>query len=187
MVAEFQRLLGPATPGPGPGHVLGKLSQVQRADKRRLAAEEDREWSSAVAEYLTFLSNEEDIETIEAEDVAEEVVKKKEVVDNGLPDYSRDEDCISYMRERLEEGGKRAGAGVWSSVNIPHLLRAREAATARRQEWEQWAVARHGSLAAAVANPRLKVGEYSLSSRQIVILKLLIGSQAGRAAGGGVD
>ena len=160
VVAEFQRLLGPATPSPGPGHVLGKLSQVQRADKRRLAAEEDREWSSAVAEYLTFLSNEEDIETIEAEDVAEEVVKKKEVVDDGLPDYSRDEDCISYMRERLEEGGRRAGAGVWSSANIPHLLRAREAATARRQEWEQWAVARHGSLAVAVANPRLKVGEY---------------------------
>ena len=145
-MAEFQRLLGPATPSPGPGHVLGKLSQVQRADKRRLAAEEDREWSSAVAEYLTFLSNEEDIETIEAEDVAEEVVKKKEVVDNGLPDYSRDEDCISY--------------GVWSSANLPHLLRVREAAAARRQEWEQWAVARHGSLAVAVANPRLKVGEY---------------------------
>ena len=48
-MAKFQWLLVPATliPGQGPGQVLGKLCQGQRADKRRLAAEEDWEWRAS--------------------------------------------------------------------------------------------------------------------------------------------
>ena len=46
-MAKFQWLLVPATLSPGPGQVLGKLCQGQRADKRRLAAEEDWEWRAA--------------------------------------------------------------------------------------------------------------------------------------------
>ena len=46
-MAKFQWLLVPATLSPGPGQVLGKLCQGQRADKRRLAAEEDWEWRAS--------------------------------------------------------------------------------------------------------------------------------------------
>ena len=46
---------------------------------------------------------------------------------------------------------------VWSSSALVLLLRAREQARLRRQEWEDWAVEKHGSLQAAYSNPRVKV------------------------------
>ena len=43
---------------------------------------------------------------------------------------------------------------VWGARAMAALLKARVAAHRRRQEWEDWAVRKHGSLQAACSNPR---------------------------------
>lgn len=50
-----------------------------------------------------------------------------------------------------------SSAVVWSSGSLAVLLRARELALTRREEWERWAVDKHGSLSSACSNPRVKV------------------------------
>ena len=46
---------------------------------------------------------------------------------------------------------------MWGSSSLTFLLKARTLALARRDKWEKWAVAKHGSLQVAVSNPRIKV------------------------------
>ena len=134
--------------------ILGKLSQIQRVGRFRLAIAESREWNRYVNEYNEFLENEADIETEEYVDSVAEKVVKREFLD-GEVDYNIDANVLDYIREK--EGGKKSAAPVWGSSSLYFLLKARTLALARRDKWEKWAVAKHGSLQVAVSNPRVKV------------------------------
>ena len=105
-------------------------------------------------EYNEFLENEADVETQVYVDALEEKVMNREPIDDEV-DYNLDTNVLNYIREK--EGGKKSGAPVWGSSSLSYLLRARQLALVRRDKWERWAVAKHGSLQVAVSNPRVKV------------------------------
>ena len=88
----------------------------------------------------------------------------KEEPEEEQPDYTLDEAVLDYIREEKHKrgtGGQVRGrirfvlscinpiCQVWTAPALLLLLRAREQARLRRQEWEDWAVERHGSLQAA--------------------------------------
>ena len=154
IVDEFKSRITSGASNLSPGQILGKLSQIQRVGRSRLAIAESREWNKYVTEYNEFLENEADIETEEYVDSVAEKVVKREFLD-GEVDYNIDANVLDYIREK--EGGKKSAAPVWGSSSLYFLLKARTLALARRDKWEKWAVAKHGSLQVAVSNPRVKV------------------------------
>ena len=155
IVSEFRKMIGV-------GHnllssqILGKLAQVQRREKSGLVQSENREWSRLVLEYKQFLVTEAEVETVEETvDDHEERLEDDIKTETGL-DYNNDDTVLQYIRDK-EAGKKIPSANVWSSSSLQLLLKARSTSKKRRESWERWAVAKYGSLTAAVSNPRLKV------------------------------
>ena len=154
IVKEFKQRISLEPSNLTSGQILGKLSQINRGGRSRLARLETREWNRHVIEYNEFLENEADVETQVYVDALEEKVMNREPIDDEV-DYNLDTNVLNYIREK--EGGKKSGAPVWGSSSLSYLLRARQLALVRRDKWERWAVAKHGSLQVAVSNPRVKV------------------------------
>jgi len=153
VVWEFRKMMGEAGKKVSDKHILGKLAQMQRREGATLGRIEEKEWEKLVRFYAAYLASEENIETVEFIDISE--VATKHHSEDGLPDYSRDEDVIDFIREK--EGGRKVANLVWSSGSLSILLKSREIARLRRADWESWAVSKHGTLHAAYSNPRVRV------------------------------
>jgi len=153
VVREFRKVMGEVGKRVSDRQILGKLAQIQKREMVSLCREEDKMWEELVKDYNEYLVSEENIETIEFMDISE--VATKHHSEDGLPDYSRDEDVIDFIREK--EGGRKVANLVWSSSSLSILLKAREIARLRRADWESWAVSKHGTLHAAYSNPRVRV------------------------------
>jgi len=134
--------------------IAGKLVMVERTSKRKLAGKEKRDIDKMAKEYLEFLDTETDVETIKAvEEVTLEAEDSDEETD--IVDYNNDEVVLKYIREK--EGNKKTQHSlVWNYTAIGQLLEARKLGKKRREQWEEWAVWKHGTLEAAYSNPRVK-------------------------------
>jgi len=137
--------------------VVATLSALGRRERKEEARREEEEMEEMRRDYLDYLDSEAMVVVEEEREQEEQVVEEEEQEEEEEEaDYSQDEAVLGYIREK--EKHKRGASGqVWQSASIAILLRAREQARVRREEWEEWAVERHGSLQAAYSNPRVKV------------------------------
>ena len=137
------------------GEIAGKLVSVERRRRAREAKRESSEILEITQEYLQFLDSEVEVETLEP--VKEEHVDDIEKDESGnSTDFNNDDVVLQYIREK--EGNKKTQHSlVWNYTAVGQLLQARALAKGRRQEWEAWAVRKHGTLQTAYSNPRVKV------------------------------